>query len=93
MMNRLARTSGPLLIEAIMLILIGPAVLARGADERQLDIAPGLAAKGGLVVHLGCGDGRSMVEQARGGNFVVHGLTADESELERAERVISNENT
>ena len=42
-MNWLARTSGPLLIKAIMLIFIAPAILAWGAAERQLDIASELA--------------------------------------------------
>jgi outer membrane protein assembly factor BamB len=37
--------------------------------------------EGGLVVHLGCGDGRETAGLRRSERFLVHGLAADESSL------------
>jgi outer membrane protein assembly factor BamB len=40
--------------------------------------------KGGLVVHLGCGDGRLTAALRAGGAYVVHGLDVDAADVARA---------
>lgn len=60
----------------------------KGDGERGVPAE--LTAQGGLIVHLGCGDGRSMVECARGGNLVVHGLAANESDVELVRALIAS---
>jgi len=40
--------------------------------------------KGGLVVHLGCGDGTTTAELRRDDRFVVHGLDADAENVKKA---------
>ena len=42
-------------------------------------------------MHLGCPDGGFMVKDARKGNFVVHGLTAHESDLKRVRALIASQ--
>ncbi len=54
---------------------------AGGLARRILD-SPDL--RPGLCVLVGCGDGTLAVELARGGDYLVHGLTADRQELEKA---------
>ena len=39
---------------------------------------------GGLVVHLGCGDGRLTAALAAGDRYLVHGLDADAANVEAA---------
>jgi outer membrane protein assembly factor BamB len=65
----------------------GPAVAAgRAADvgplaRRVLDHS---GVRGGLIVHVGCGDGRLTAALAEGGNFLVHGLARDGRSLAAA---------
>ncbi len=54
-----------------------PAALAK----RILD-ATGI--KGGLIVHVGCGNGALAAELASAGNYLVHGLDADAPNVRRA---------
>ena len=42
----------------------------------------------GLCVHVGCGDGSLTAELSHGGNFLVHGLSADAAEVAAARRHI-----
>jgi SAM-dependent methyltransferase len=46
---------------------------------------------GGLVVHLGCGDGRRTAELRFGGNYLVHGLDADAARVEAARQYLQSE--
>ena len=58
---------------------------AEPADEsRQILSASGI--KGGLVVHLGCGDGKRTVEMHRGDNFIVQGLDTSAQKVSSARR-------
>ena len=54
---------------------------ARGQAE-AIYAATGIG--GGVVVHLGCGDGRLTAALAGGGPYVVHGLTRDPAEAAKA---------
>ena len=44
--------------------------------------------RGGLVVHLGCADGRLTSELYAGSNYVVHGLDTDRENVKRARKYI-----
>ncbi len=67
------------------------ALAAQGAQEpsdaaRQIFQATGV--RGGLVVHLGCGDGLLTMALRAGDGFLVHGLDRDAIEVERARATI-----
>ena len=61
--------------------LIAIVALANGAQAEARDEAGRILetarVRGGLIVHLGCGDGRLTAALGRGEAFVVHGLDAD----------------
>jgi SAM-dependent methyltransferase len=44
--------------------------------------------KGGLVVHLGCGDGALTAALRANDSYLVHGLDADAADVERARATI-----
>jgi outer membrane protein assembly factor BamB len=80
-----------------LIIWLGPlAVVASdavGGEERrdgEFGLPKVVTARGGLIVQLGCGDGRTMVGHARGGNFVVHGLAAGESDVEPLRALVAS---
>lgn len=54
-----------------------PVVVARNVLE-QAEV------KGGLIVHVGCGDGRLTAELRAGDRYVMHGLDSDAAKVERA---------
>jgi len=56
--------------------------------KRLLDTA---GVKGGLIVHLGCGDGRLTAALGESDRFVVHGLDDNEDAITEARRHISAE--
>jgi outer membrane protein assembly factor BamB len=79
------------LVTGLLLGLLAPAGSTHGADAA----APALAAaaqqildatgvKGGLIVHLGCGDGRLTAALGAGESYLVHGLDADPKNVEAA---------
>ncbi|KPJ69833.1 MAG: hypothetical protein AMS14_11240 [Planctomycetes bacterium DG_20] len=59
---------------------------AAGAAERTAaqQILRETGVRGGLVVHVGCGDGRLTAALHAGDSFLVHGLDADAENVERA---------
>jgi len=58
------------------------------ADEATLarEILEASGVKGGLVVHLGCGDGRLTAALHASDAYLVHGLDADPTNVEKARR-------
>ncbi len=66
--------------------VIGPAEARAAAGEEAL--APQILAeagvKGGLIVHVGCGDGKLTVALRAGDSYLVHGLDADAANIEKA---------
>src|SRR5262245_32108242 len=64
-----------------LIVLIGASVLpsARFANAQERiwePLLPGLSLPpGGLIVHLGTTDGEREINLAKGGQFIVHGLT------------------
>jgi len=75
------------LLLAIGSLLCGGIVSAVQADS-GLDMLRSTETAGGLVVHLGCGDGRLTAELCPNDRYLVHGLDADAANVERARRRI-----
>ncbi|MGB2821399.1 MAG: class I SAM-dependent methyltransferase, partial [Phycisphaerae bacterium] len=55
---------------------------AAEADARKVLEAAGV--KGGLLVHVGCGDGKLTAALGASDSFLVHGLDADAANVEKA---------
>jgi len=71
-------------------IMTGAAVVfcishaAMAGDAKSILNAAGV--KGGLVVHLGCGDGKLTAALRAGDSFLVHGLDADADNVAKARK-------
>jgi len=48
------------------------------------DILEQAGVKGGLIVHVGCGDGRITAALRAGDSYLVHGLESDAADVEQA---------
>ena len=75
------------------ILLLGvwlPAVtaLAGAADDRAADILKTTGVQGGLVVHLGCGDGKLTAALRANDSYVVHGLDADAADVAKARETV-----
>ena len=63
----------------------------QGAETpRQVLEATGVA--GGLIVHLGCGDGRETADMYLGSSYVVHSLETSDSNIAEAKAYIRSKN-
>ena len=54
------------------------------AGDEAADIISTSGVKGGLVVHLGCGDGKFTARLRAGDGYLVHGLDTDAANVEKA---------
>ncbi|MEA3366491.1 MAG: PQQ-binding-like beta-propeller repeat protein [Planctomycetota bacterium] len=55
-----------------------------GPDGQAEAILEATGVRGGVVVHLGCGDGRLTAALHAGDAYLVHGLAADAADVDRA---------
>lgn len=55
-------------------------------DRQASQILDSSGVRGGLIVHLGCGDGRLTAALRANDRYVVHGLDTDTAEVNRARR-------
>ena len=62
-----------------------------GEQNQARQILDTAGTKGGLIVHLGCGNGRLTAALSRSGRFVVHGLDDDHDAIAEARQCISAE--
>ncbi|MHC4444948.1 MAG: outer membrane protein assembly factor BamB family protein [Planctomycetota bacterium] len=90
MLNRLPAVDlfGPKRMSVIVLsmylsILCGDKVAANPSEEAE-QILEATGVKGGLVVHLGCGDGKLTAAMRANESYLVHGLEADPAKVEKA---------
>ena len=68
------------------LTLLG-AVVAQGAENASATarrILGETGVQGGVIVHLGCGDGKLTAALRAGDGFLVHGLDGDATNVEKA---------
>ena len=73
---------------ACFLLTAGLATAAAELDAKQILDASGV--KGGLVVHLGCGDGKLTAAFHANDSFLVHGLDADAKNIAAAHQHIQS---
>ena len=64
----------------------------RSATEQARHILHMTGVSGGLVVHLGCDDGRLTAALRQSGEFLVHGLDADAADVRQARGYIRAQN-
>ena len=64
-------------------LLTAPAAAADGEQEAR-EILHATDVTGGLIVHVGCGDGKLTAALRAGPQYLVHGLDADEANIEKA---------
>ena len=74
------------IVLAVAAVCAAGVVGARAQSARDILDAAGV--KGGLIVHVGCGDGKLTAELGAGEQFLVHGLTTDAAELAEARKNI-----
>jgi outer membrane protein assembly factor BamB len=76
---------------AAVLLLASPGALAWAAPADEAgQILSAAGVKGGLVVHIGCGDGKLTAALRAGDAYVVHGLDADAKNIEAARKHIQS---
>jgi outer membrane protein assembly factor BamB len=61
-----------------------------GPEQEAEQILDATGVKGGLIVHLGCGDGRLTAALRVSDSYLVHGLEADPSKVEKARKFIQS---
>ena len=76
------------MLAAVAAVVLAPGLNAGAADEaaHAREILSATNVKGGLVVHLGCGDGRLTAALRAGESYLVHGLATSAADVERARR-------
>ena len=76
------------LCSACVVLIASSLTPAQSADHRQRvrQILDATNVQGGLVVHVGCGDGKLAAALARAGSYLVHGLDNEVENVEKARR-------
>ncbi|HUT91316.1 MAG TPA: PQQ-binding-like beta-propeller repeat protein [Thermoguttaceae bacterium] len=88
---RLSRAVLVALILSLSLVgLLEATATAAESPERATarEILDAAGARGGLVVHVGCGDGKLTAALRAGDSYLVHGLDADAGNVEKARETI-----
>ncbi|MEA1951772.1 MAG: class I SAM-dependent methyltransferase, partial [Planctomycetota bacterium] len=82
-----------LIVLSVLVAGFAAAVLAAGPDaaDSAKTIIDKTGVAGGLVVHVGCGDGKLTAALRAGDNFRVHGLDRDAKKVEQARRYIQEQ--
>ena len=78
----------PTLVVALFLAGFSVALPADGASDRGNEILAAAGARGGVIVCLGCSDGKLLAALHAGGRFVVQGLNTDPAKVETARAAI-----
>ncbi|UCC96426.1 MAG: class I SAM-dependent methyltransferase, partial [Phycisphaerales bacterium] len=74
------------------LTLIASAAGAQSMEQQAQSILEATGVKGGVVIHIGCGDGRLTAALRASNSFIVHGLDTDAQNVETARRNIRSDN-
>jgi len=77
----------PVLVLLVSLNCFGSLVSPQDQAKRILDQS---GIKGGLIVHIGCGDGKLTAALGAEDSFMVHGLDADVRSVEKAREYIGS---
>jgi len=80
--NRLTCTQAAAFLERAVVVWVLMFAVAHGQTGEEILKATGV--QGGLVVHLGCGDGRSTASVRANQRYLVHGLTTNADDVAKA---------
>jgi len=74
-------------------LLLGSRIVSAAEPQIQAEqILKAASVKGGLVVHIGCGDGKLTAALRANDSYLVHGLDADAKNIEKAREHIRSLN-
>ena len=73
-----------------LMVLAAAATAGRAADPDAKRILAATGVKGGLVVHVGCGDGKLTSALRANDRYLVHGLDTDVDKVNQARRHIQS---
>ena len=76
-----------------IIICVGISVSWMGAgkaDNTAVDVLAATGIQGGLIVHLGCGEGRLTAELRASDRYLVHGLDADPANVDAARQHLAS---
>ena len=77
------------LTAVVTLMVVVPEETASAGEAVTAEaILKAAGVRGGLVVHLGCGDGRLTADLAAGDQYLVHGLDTDLGRVDTARRLL-----
>ena len=76
----------PALVVFVSVAATGGGAGYSGENDLARDILDATGVKGGLVVHLGCGDGKLTAALRVNDSYLVHGLDLDAANVEAALR-------
>jgi len=85
-MSKLMRCFGNTLVSGIVMVAL--AASARGEPINAKAVYDATGVKGGLVVHIGCGDGKLTAALRANDSYLVQGLTADPAAASAARKAI-----
>ncbi len=69
-------------------VMTAPTIARAAAADDAKSILDAAGVRGGLVVHVGCGDGKLTAALGAGDSFVVHGLDSDPANVAAARKHI-----
>ena len=78
------------LASSLGLVLSGAALAADSQAQLASQIVEAAGLQGGLVVHVGCGDGKLAAALRRGDAYLVHGLDRDTENVQAAREHIQS---
>jgi len=76
---------------AVTMMVASGAGAADDVNARAKAIFEATGVRGGLVVHLGCGEGKLTAALRAGERYVVHGLDVDQGDVERARTHVTSQ--
>ncbi len=80
-----ARTSWTVrMIILVFVLMINPALAAESQQQQAGRILSDTDVKGGLIVHIGCGDGTLTGALRANGSYLIHGLDRDAKNVQKA---------
>ncbi|MBD3183586.1 PQQ-binding-like beta-propeller repeat protein [Candidatus Poribacteria bacterium] len=79
------------IVKLFLLVIISVFIIIPTTNANQAeDILDAMDVKGGLVVHVGCGDGNLTADLKINDSYIVHGLDTDVKNVEDARKYISS---
>ena len=72
----------------VLICLAATGLVPAAPQDGAAEILKASGVRGGLIVHVGCGDGRETATLLLNDRYLVHGLDADEANVRKAQETI-----